>query len=66
MMAWINRLICRFFGHKWSEWHESIGFGDWPTKTRVCHRCGKIHEIDAIEPINCRCWVAYQDQEKLK
>jgi hypothetical protein len=60
-MDWINKQVCRYFGHRWSEWSYFTEYnGDFPVpmKKCQCNRCGAvIFDLDMPKPVNCRCWI---------
>jgi len=63
LLKWINKKLCRHFGHRWSDWEhcKEAGYTDGfqiPMKRCHCLRCGQeITDIDMPPAPNCRCWV---------
>jgi len=53
-MNWLNRIICRIFGHDWvSIWHgEGLDY----TVERVCIRCGEKRTYNRLEAIKKIKW----------
>ena len=69
LTQWIREKRCQYFGHQWGDWYlepahvNAYGTIDWPMKARMCKRCGLLDvRPDFPEPVNCRCWVAYEDE----
>ena len=39
-MIWIQKLICRIFGHDYGNEYEDLEYGNWwDSRTNRCRRC---------------------------